>query len=100
MEWNYTMSSTTLNNWMTAYHLECSPVSPFFSMANIAGYAVSNLIAPPIIDKFGKKACTIFRTVFQAVLYFVLVALPKGEDKSGVMPYVIIGILFVLGLVN
>ena len=52
-----TSSELSLNNWMTGYGLECS--TPFFiaafGQAYFIGYAISGLIAPPLMDKYGRK---------------------------------------------
>ena len=84
---------------MTGYGLECS--TPFFiaafGQAYFIGYAISGLIAPPLMDKYGRKRAYAISRVGQMVLTFLLLVMPQGPDHFNAT-YGIITIIFFVGL--
>lgn len=82
IRWEYKPSITSLTNWMTQYHLECSSSAyvASFMQAYLTGLVIGSFISPLLISKFGQKRLVILRTFTLAVFDIFLLLLPKKED--------------------
>ena len=99
-KWTYVKdSSISLNNWMLKYDLICADytIISSFGMAYYAGFALSNLIIPPMSDKRGRKNWYLGSQLIQTLSTLGIALMPGNPEAKHYAIPIIVAMFFIQG---